>query len=139
VNRRYPDRPIVGVGALIVQHDRVLLVRRASEPLKGEWSLPGGLVETGETLVAALKRELLEETGLSIEVGEVIAVLDRIYPDAEGRPEYHYVLIDYLCRIQSGEPHPGSDVDRAEWFTRQQLESLQIQPFTRDLIMRHLQ
>jgi mutator protein MutT len=139
VNRRYPDRPIVGVGALIVQHDRVLLVRRASEPLKGEWSLPGGVVETGETLVAALKRELLEETGLSIEVGEVIAVLDRIYPDAEGRPEYHYVLIDYLCRIQSGEPHPGSDVDRAEWFTRQQLESLQIQPFTRDLIMRHLQ
>jgi 8-oxo-dGTP diphosphatase len=113
--RIYPDRPIVGVGAVVVEHDRVLLVRRANEPLKGEWSLPGGAVEVGETLGAAVAREVLEETGLAVEVGPVVEVLDRIRPDPDGRVRYHYVLIDYLCRPIGGTLACASDAAEVAW------------------------
>jgi 8-oxo-dGTP diphosphatase len=139
VNRRYPERPLVGVGALIVDSGKVLLARRGKEPLKGEWTLPGGLVETGETLVQAVKREVLEETALSITVHEVAAVLDRIYPDAGGRVEYHYILVDYLCSLASGEAHAGSDIDDVKWFTPDELSHIELPEFTRELILRHLQ
>jgi mutator protein MutT len=139
VNRRYPERPLVGVGALIVDSGRVLLARRGKEPLKGEWTLPGGLVETGETLVQAVKREALEETALSLNVHEVAAVLDRIYPDASGRIEYHYILVDYLCSVAAGEARAGSDIDEVQWFTRDELAGLELPEFTRELILRHLQ
>jgi 8-oxo-dGTP diphosphatase len=109
--RSYPDRPFVGVGAVIVDGDRVVLIRRKFEPLKGQWSLPGGAVELGETLEACVAREMREETGLDVEVGPVIEVFDRITHDAEGRVWFHYVLVDYLCWPRGGALQAGSDVD----------------------------
>ena len=119
--RQYPERPIVGVGAVIVDDGKVVLIRRRYEPLKGHWSLPGGMVEVGETLQAALAREMLEETGLVVEVGPVIEVFDRITRDEQWRVRYHFVLIDYLCRPVSGELRAGSDVDAAIWVDPRQL------------------
>jgi len=113
--REYPERPIVGVGAVIVDEGRVVLVRRRFEPLKGHWSLPGGMVEVGETLEAAVAREMFEETGLEVEVGPVIEVFDRITRDEEQRVRYHYVLVDYLCWHAGGSLRAGSDVDDAIW------------------------
>ena len=113
--REYPDRPIVGVGGVIVDEGKVLLIRRKYEPLKGHWSLPGGMVEIGETLEAALTRELLEETGLAVDVGPVIEVFDRITQDEDRRVRYHFVLIDYLCWRADGALRAASDVDAAIW------------------------
>jgi len=107
VSREYPDRPFVGVGAVIVDESaRVLLVKRRFEPLAGQWSLPGGAVDVGETLAACVIREMREETGLDVEVGAVIEVFDRIMHDAGGRVQYHYVLVDYVCRPVGGTPWP---------------------------------
>jgi 8-oxo-dGTP diphosphatase len=114
-DRQYPERPIVGVGAVIVDDGKVVLIRRKYEPLKGHWSLPGGMVEIGETLEAALTREMLEETGLVVDVGPVIEVFDRITCDEEQRVRYHFVLIDYLCWPSAGSLRAGSDVDAAIW------------------------
>jgi 8-oxo-dGTP diphosphatase len=113
--REYPDRPIVGVGAVVVDGDKVLLVRRGHEPLKGEWSLPGGAVELGETLAAAIAREVEEETGLRVDVGPIVDVLDRVRLDADGRPQFHYVLIDFVCRPVGGSLACASDADEAAW------------------------
>jgi 8-oxo-dGTP diphosphatase len=109
-DRRYPDRPYVGVGAVIVMHRRVLLVKRKFEPLAGTWSLPGGAVEVGETLEGCVTREMLEETGLDVRVGPVIEVFDRITRDEQGRVLYHFVLVDYLCWPIGGQLTAGSDV-----------------------------
>jgi len=119
--RKYPDRPIVGVGAVIIDGDRVLLVKRAHEPLKGEWSLPGGAVEVGESLEAALLREVREETCLDVTVGPVVEVLDRIGRDANDRVEYHFVIVDYLCRVAGGTATCGSDAEDVEWARRDDL------------------
>ncbi len=108
--RAYPDRPIVGVGAVVLcDAARVVLVQRRHEPLAGEWSLPGGVVEVGETLESAVAREVLEETGLTVTVGPVIDVFDRITFDANRRVHYHFVLVDYLCRATGGTLGSGSD------------------------------
>jgi 8-oxo-dGTP diphosphatase len=114
-SRQYPERPIVGVGGVVVDEGKVVLIRRKYEPLKGHWSLPGGMVEVGEPLETALQREMLEETGLVVEVGPVIEVFDRITRDQDDRVRYHYVLIDYLCWPVSGVLRAGSDVDAAIW------------------------
>jgi 8-oxo-dGTP diphosphatase len=123
--RKYPDRPIVAVGAVILDRDQVLLVQRGQEPLKGEWSLPGGVVEVGETLEAAVAREVREETALDVEVGDVVEVLDSIRRDVDGRTEYHYIIIDYACRVRRGAPTraaQGSDADDVRWVGVDELE-----------------
>ena len=112
-DRKYPDRPYVGIGGVIVHEGRVVLVKRRFEPLAGQWSIPGGAVEAGETLEACVAREMAEETGFVVEVGPVVEVLDRITRDDEGRVLYHFVLIDYLCWPIGGELRAGSDVAEA--------------------------
>jgi 8-oxo-dGTP diphosphatase len=116
--RSYPDRPIVGVGAIVLDGDRVLLVKRAHEPLKGEWSVPGGAVDVGETLEEAIRREVREETCLDIEVGPIVDVLDRIRYDPDGRVKFHYVLVDFVCRPVSGTLQCASDAEEATWAER---------------------
>lgn len=112
--REYPDRPFVGVGGVIVDDDgRVVLIRRRFEPLAGEWSLPGGTLEVGESLESAVAREMLEETGLVVTVGPVVEVFDRIMHDDEGRVRFHFVLVDYLCWPVAGTLRADSDVSDA--------------------------
>ena len=127
--RAYPDRPIVAVGAVILDAGRVLLVRRGQEPLKGEWSLPGGAVEVGETLEAALVREVREETSLDVVVGPVVEVLDSIRRDPGGRPQYHYVIVDYACRVREGTPTAavrGTDADDVQWVILEELDRYRV-------------
>lgn len=127
--RAYPDRPIVAVGAVILDAGRVLLVRRGQEPLKGEWSLPGGAVEVGETLEAALVREVCEETSLAVVVGPVLEVLDSIRHDADGRAQYHYVIVDYACRVRAGTPTAavrGTDADDVQWVPVEELDRYRV-------------
>ena len=107
--RHYPAQPVIGVGAVIVVDGRVVLVKRAHEPLRGEWNLPGGGVEVGETLEDACRREVREETGLEVRVGPVIEVFDRIMRDADGRVQYHFVLVDFVCVRTGGTLQCGSD------------------------------
>ncbi len=126
ISRQYPDRPILGVGAIILDGDSILLVERGREPLKGYWSLPGGMLETGETLHEGVKREILEETGLVIHPLQIAEVFERIMRDAEGRAEYHYVLIDYLCVVTGGELAAGDDVSRTEWVLRKDLPGVRL-------------
>jgi 8-oxo-dGTP diphosphatase len=134
LRRDYPDRPIVGVGAVVVNQGRVVLVKRGSPPLLGEWSLPGGVVELGETLRAAAEREAREETGLMVKAGEVIEVLDRIIPGAAGAPQYHYVLIDFLCTVQGGELKAGGDAADARWAAKSELDNYELEQPAVDVI-----
>ena len=120
-SRQYPSRPFLGVGALIFDGGRLLLVERGHEPLKGYWSLPGGILETGETLEQGVRREVREETGLDVETLSIFEIFQRIMPDAAGKTEYHYVLIDYLCRPMGGSLAAASDVSRVVWVTQPEL------------------
>ncbi len=114
MQREYPPAPLVGVGAVVVDQGRVLLVRRGREPLKGHWTLPGGMLELGEPVTAGVVREVLEETGLTVEALELVELVDRIYREGE-RVRYHYVIADYLCRVTGGRLRAGSDADEARW------------------------
>jgi mutator protein MutT len=127
-SRHYPSHPIVGVGAVIEQHGRVVLVRRRFEPLAGQWSLPGGTLELGESLEAGVAREMLEETGLVVDVGPVIEVFDRILVDEDQRVKYHFVLVDYLCHPTAGELRHGSDVDAALFVDPRELDAYNLTP-----------
>ncbi|MFZ0392725.1 MAG: NUDIX hydrolase [Terracidiphilus sp.] len=120
--REYPVSPLVGVGAVIVEGGRVLLVRRGTEPLRGRWSIPGGLIEVGETLREAVVREAREETGLEVEPVELVELLDRIHRQGE-RVRYHYVIADYLCRVTGGTLKAASDADEARWVERAEWNS----------------
>jgi len=114
------------VGAIILKRNRVLLVERAKSPLKGYWSLPGGALETGEHLQEGIRREVLEETGLVVEPVRVVTIFERIMRDGKGKPEYHYVLIDYLCRVTGGTLRAADDVSRVAWVPRQSLDQYRI-------------
>jgi 8-oxo-dGTP diphosphatase len=150
MKRDYPDRPIVGVGAVVVDGERALVVRRATEPLKGQWSIPGGMLELGEKLREGIVREVREETGLEVEVFEVLDVFDSIFPDREGRTQYHYVLIDFLCRPKSSPLKPSeglngppglcasSDVSEAKWVTAEEADDLQMKAATVGVIRKAL-
>ncbi len=122
LQREFPQAPLVGVGAVIVEDGRVLLVRRGSEPLKGGWTLPGGVLEVGETLAAGVAREVREETGLEVEPLELVEVLERIHREGE-RVRYHYVIADYLCRVMGGELRAASDADAVRWLERAEWNS----------------
>jgi 8-oxo-dGTP diphosphatase len=132
--RRFPPRPVLGVGALILDGGRVLLVERAKPPLAGYWSLPGGGVETGERLEDALIREVFEETGLRVTCNSIATVFERIMPDGSGVCEYHYVLIDFYCRIEGGELRPGDDSKSVQWFDIETLPALHMTEGTREVI-----
>jgi len=130
MRRDYPDRPFLGVGAVIIDDSRVLLVRRSNPPLQGEWSIPGGLVETGETTREAVVREVLEETRLQVEAIGLVEVFERILRDTQSRVQYHYVLLDYRCGVVGGEAQAGSDVSEVRWAKLPELESLSVLPET---------
>ena len=122
MQREFPEAPLIGVGAVVVDEGRVLLVRRGTEPLRGQWSLPGGLLELGEPLSAGVVREVREETGLIIEPMELIELLDRIHREGE-RVRYHYVIADYLCRVVGGALKAASDADAVRWVERAEWNS----------------
>ena len=137
--REYPDLPMVGVGGVVIQDGRALLIRRGSEPLKGAWSIPGGMLEVGETLVEGVERELLEETGLTVRVIELIEVFERIshaeipgaaaaIRETNARPQYHFVIVDYLCEVMSGAPIAGSDVTDFAFATEDELPRFNLTP-----------
>ena len=132
LQREFPAAPLVGVGAVIVQQGRVLLVQRGTEPARGRWSIPGGLIEIGESLTDAVIREVREETGLHVEPIELIELLDRIHRDGD-RVRYHYVIADYLCRVVGGTLHAASDADAVRWLEHAELNShsaLALDPIT---------
>jgi 8-oxo-dGTP diphosphatase len=137
--RKYPDRPFVGVGAVVVDSGNVLIVKRKFEPLAGQWSIPGGAVELGETLEACVAREMREETGLDIAVGPVIEVFDRITRDEQGGVRYHFVLVDYLCWPVGGELMAGSDVAEARFVDPGDLGQYHLTPKATDVIARALE
>lgn len=132
MQREFPEAPLVGVGAVIVDNGRVLLVRRGTEPMLGKWTLPGGMLEVGESLTAGVVREVMEETGLSVEPVELVELLDRIHRDGE-RVRYHYVIADYLCRVVSGALLAASDADAVRWVEHAEWNShsaLRLDPIT---------
>ena len=137
--RAYPSQPVAAVGAVILDRDRVLLVKRAHEPLKGEWSLPGGSVELGETLETALAREVVEETGLEVEIGPVVEVFDRIERAADGRIAYHFVIVDFACTVKAGDVRHGSDADDAHWVSVSELAAYRVTQKATTVINRALE
>ena len=137
-SRQYPAQPIVGVGAVILHEGKVVIVKRRFEPLAGQWSLPGGRLELGETLEAGVAREMLEETGLEVQVGPVVDVFDRILLDPERKVRYHYVLVDYLCRPRGGVLTHGSDVAAAELVEPDDLGRFRLTPKATSVIEKAL-
>jgi len=122
VQREFPETPLFGVGAVIVESGRVLLVRRWQQPLKGKWSLPGGMLELGESLLSGVAREVREETGLEVEPIELIELLDRVHRE-DNRVRYHYVIADYLCRVVGGSLQAASDANAVRWVERAEWNS----------------
>lgn len=139
MKREFPEFPLVGVGAVIVENDRsgnksVLLVKRAHPPLQAQWSIPGGVLEVGEFVREAAIREAREETGLIVEPGDLLGVYDRVLRSADERVQYHYVLIDFLCRPVGGELCAASDAADVRWFTWEELPALNLAEDTQDVI-----
>ncbi len=141
MEREYPKYPLVGVGAIIFDQTRtrVLLVKRAREPAKGLWSVPGGLVDVGETLEEAVQREVREEVGLEVRVGPLVEIMDRIIYDDKLRVQYHYLLVDFLCTVDGEEPQVASDVEEAKWFALDQLDDSEMTHSTLEVIEKALE
>jgi ADP-ribose pyrophosphatase YjhB (NUDIX family) len=138
-SRRYPARPLLGVGAVVFRDDTVLLIERGQPPLEGYWTLPGGMVEVGERLETAVAREVLEETGLHVRPTAVAEIFQRIMYDADGRTEYHYVIIDYICELEGGTLAAASDVAAAAWVPVNELDKWKMAPGTPPVIARALE
>ena len=134
MNREFPEIPLVGVGAIIIEGPRVVLVKRAHPPLQAQWSIPGGVLEVGELLREAAVREAREETGLTVEPGDLLGVYDRVLRAPDQRVQYHYVLIDFLCRRVAGEIQAASDAAEVRWFTQEELPALNLAEDTLDVI-----
>lgn len=136
MKREFPACPLIGVGGIVIHRNRVLLIRRKREPLKGEWSIPGGLVELGEKLPQAVRRELKEETGLDVEPLKILAVFDRITRGGKNakRVRYHFVIVDYACRRKRGRLSPASDVMDARWVRREELPKFHLTSKATELI-----
>lgn len=129
---------MVGVGAVVVRGDRALIVRRAHPPRKGEWSLPGGMLDLGEALADAARREVKEETGLDVEIGPLIETFDRVHRDADGRVRYHFVIVDFVCWSDSGEPVAGSDAEAVAWVTADEIDRYGVNQHAKAVILRGL-
>src|SRR3954471_293418 len=136
IRREFPELPLVGVGAIVIEEDRALLVKRAHPPIQGQWSIPGGVLEVGETVRQAAIREAREETGLEVEPGELLGVYDRILLDPEKRVQYHYVLIDFLCRRVGGQLRAASDAADVRWFVQEELAALNLAEDTLEVILK---
>jgi 8-oxo-dGTP diphosphatase len=134
MQREFPELPLVGVGAVIIENARVLLVKRAHPPLVAQWSIPGGVLEVGEMVREAAIREVREETGLIVEAGDLLGVYDRVLRNAEQRVQYHYVLIDFLCRPAGGELQAADDATEVRWYTCEELPVLRLAEDTLDVI-----
>lgn len=122
--REYPERPIVAVGGVVIYDSRVLLIRRGQPPLEGRWSIPGGILEIGETIAEGIERELREETSVHVRVGELIEICEKVLRDEQNAPQYHFVILDYACEFLEGTARAGGDVTEVLWASEQQLESL---------------
>ena len=139
MSRTYPERPFVAVGAVVVKDGRVLLAQRGKPPGLGVWSLPGGAVELGETLQDAVRREVREECGIEIELADVHEVFERLIRDADGRVQYHYVILDYLARWVGGEPGPSEETLDSRWVSPEDFPHYQLTQGTTDVILRILE
>jgi 8-oxo-dGTP diphosphatase len=128
VRREYPERPLVGVGGVVIRDERTLLIRRGSAPLEGEWSIPGGMLELGETILEGVRRELLEETAIEVRVLDLIEVFERVTRDEVGKLKYHFVILDYLCEAVRGEAQAGSDVTEVAWARESELSKYSLTP-----------
>jgi len=131
VKREFPDHPLIAVGGVVIHRERALLIRRGNPPLEGQWSIPGGLLEPGETLAQGVSREIAEETGLEVEVRELIEIFERIDPGAQlagdgsahsASPQYHFVILDYLCEMRGGTAHAGGDALEFTWAREDELQ-----------------
>ena len=136
--REYPAHPVVGVGAVVVRDGKALIIKRAHEPRKGEWSLPGGLLELGESLQDAARREIKEETSLDVEVGPMIETFDRVHRDEQGRIRYHFVIVDFVCWPNGGEAAAGSDAEGVAWVMPDEIDAYQVNAHAKAVILRGL-
>ncbi len=132
--REYPKHPLIGVGAIIIDGDKIVLIERGHAPLAGEWSIPGGVLEIGETMREGVVREAREETSLLVEPLDLLGVYDRVLRDDRGQVLYHYVLIDFLCRRISGELRAAGDAAQAQWFSPEETAALSLPRDTAEVI-----
>lgn len=134
VTGKYPQQPVIAVGAVVVHKNRILLIRRGKEPAKGEWAIPGGRVELGETMREAVAREILEETCVSIRPGELVYFFETIQPDSDGKIRFHYAIFDFMAEYLTGEPNPGDDAAEARWVSVADANTYNLNIKTRDLL-----